>query len=163
MKIINIIISITILSILNSCGYDLSDDDSTKDLLVNHTIFLGGNVNFKKDGTFEMKPQSPSDPTQKYIGTWEIGYCNNCETDYTSRDITIEFKNRGHVTDGATASELGYNETGLGTHLEGYIEKIAGEYQIEFKKIATGNLYIESDGSQNYDRSESYIRELQPK
>jgi hypothetical protein len=157
------IISIT-LAIFSSCGYNISETDSVKDLLKDHTIFLDGDINFKEDGSFEMKPQSPSDPTQKYYGVWEIGYCNDCESENPTRDIKIIFKNTGYATDGSSFEETGsMSTTGYGTILEGKLEKSDDGYQIVFEYEASGNMTIDMEGNKGYDNATSFKRVLEKK
>lgn len=104
-----------IIMLFTGCGYDLSDNNSVTDLLTNHEVNLQGKMNFNKNGTFSVVPASHSDPTRLYSGTWQLGECQNCDSDNPKRDITIKFQNFGWLTDGHDRS------TGYGRELIGYI------------------------------------------
>lgn len=90
----------------------------------------GGKIRFNADGTFTMVSANTDDPTQNYKGTWILGGCRDCNTDYFQKDIQFDFKNHGWVTDGY--NENGTPVTGYGTQLSGYITKEGDKWSIIF-------------------------------
>lgn len=90
----------------------------------------GGKIHFNSEGTFTMSSANTADPTQSYHGTWVLGDCHDCNTDYLQKDIELDFKNTGWLTDGY--NDNGTPVTGYGTHLHGYIAKENDKWEITF-------------------------------
>lgn len=155
-KIIQIVV-ILMLSIFSSCT-DLNKDSDVIKLICDHTIFIEGEMIFKKDGTFSLVPQKPNDPTQLYEGTWTLGNCINCDNKDAEREIRIKFNNRGWITD--DHSENGINYSGISTELHGYILKHSYKWNIRFDRKVTYNEFLNSDGERSVDNSSTWWREL---
>jgi hypothetical protein len=120
----------------------------------------GGKIYFNIDGTFTMRSVNTNDPTQNYRGTWTLGECRDCTTDYLQRDISLEFKNTGWVTDGYTQNETPV--TGYGTFLKGYICKDyhdAWNITFALEKPQSGFI-INNDGTVNGDTRTEFKRDL---
>lgn len=146
----NSIFIVTLVFILSSCGkkMNLSKEDSVKEFLSEHTIFLEGDLEFFDNGTFCLTPQSPNDPTQFYTGTYSLGECKNCDKDYASKEISIKFNNTGWVTDEHKID--GVRFSGFGTYLEGKITEDIDKdnksgYKIEFKSSSSDGLVWDSN------------------
>lgn len=146
----NSILIATLAFTLSSCGkkMDFNKEESVKLFLAEHTIFLGGDMEFFDNGTFCLTPQSPNDPTQYYVGSYSLGECKNCDKDYASKIINITFNSTGWVTDDHQID--GAKFSGFGSSLEGKIvtdsdkENKTG-YKIEFKSNSSGGLVWDSN------------------
>ena len=156
--------------LLISCSStNFSNNEEAVQFLVSKVLDLdgmgdnpnGGKMRFSNNGTFTMVSANTKDPTQTYYGKWFFGSCNDCETDYFQKEITIDFNNSGWETNGFNMN--GTPVTGYGTHLHGYISKQSNDKWIITFDIDNPQVgfTINNDGSErSSDVAKDFERDL---
>jgi len=125
-----------VLAIFTSCSMDLKDEKSVSNWIDGKSIFIEGKLVFHSDGTFNLKPQMPNDPTQNYTGTWVLGsFRTHSDGSGGMRDLTIKFSNSGFITDG------GNQTVGYGKVVTGFISKSSDGYTFTSESKSTGLVY----------------------
>lgn len=106
-----------IMATMFACGSlpDIKNDSEVREFLSENKLYMEGDCTFSSEGTFQIVPASPNDPTHIYKGVYTLGEYD----EGISREIKLIFNNYGYITDGHTFN--GTNFQGVGRQLNGKI------------------------------------------